>query len=247
MPQINSIVGPAVVGSPGVAVPAAVQHVPSLQLLASPEQDVPAPLFVLPSVQVKLSHFAAPLSRHSVSVVSPHFLDSVQNVCAQQALPEGQSEAEAQAMHVACLPPLYSDHCVAQNPVFDPALPALACVQHVLASEVVHVEPAHSILDALGFNAPVYDAPLHVAANVGELELVNVLHFAAATEEAQHAILSEVVQEVPAHSIVDADAFNAPVKDPPVQIADNVGVLVVVMVVHLALVDELPPLPLPAP
>ena len=85
---------------------------------------------------------------------------------------------------------------------------------------------------------------------VSYLVSVNVLHFAAATDEAQHDLWSDVVQAAPAHSMLAALAFKAPVNVPPVQVADNVGVLEDVNVLHLALVDPpLPPLPplLPPP
>ena len=92
----------------GGAVPASRQHVASLQLLASPVQE--PPLLVLPPVHVNAAHWAVPLvATQSVLEASPHFVVSVHQVCPQHCFPEGQSESEAQAVHVAVWLFPYSD------------------------------------------------------------------------------------------------------------------------------------------
>ena len=82
--------------------------------------------------------------------------------------------------------------------------------QQELASDVAQARPAQSVAAAAPINAPVYDVPVvvHVAANVGSLSVVNVLHFAFT---AQQVALSKLAQARPAQLVVVAASINAPV------------------------------------
>ena len=66
-----------------------------------------------------------------------------------------------------------------------------------LVSDVAQATSAQSVVAAAPINAPVYDAPVHVAANVGVLDAVNVSHFAAVFR-AQQALASDSAQETSA-------------------------------------------------